>query len=68
MLSYFQKICNTIDSNQVLREAEECEKETSVNDEEMAERLVRSCIVMLVCNCWHCALISSIKVSSFHHD
>lgn len=33
-----EKICNTIDNNQALREAEEREKETSVNDEEMAER------------------------------
>lgn len=33
-----EKICNTIDSNQALRETEEREKETNVDDEEMAER------------------------------
>lgn len=33
-----EKICSTIESDEALRKAEEREKETSVNDEEMAER------------------------------
>lgn len=33
-----EKLCKTLDSNQSLREAEEREEETSVNDHEMVER------------------------------
>ena len=49
ILSDFQKICSTIENDEALRKAEEREKEISVNDEEMAERSVHSCTVMLVC-------------------
>ena len=39
LLTVLQKLCKTIDSKQALREAEEREQETSVNDEDMADRL-----------------------------